>query len=72
MILQITTVNGEAFGIQLKLVDTPGLHAAGGSYRENAKLIEKINKARGKCKPDLIIYCDRMDIVTPHSSPSLT
>ena len=56
-------VEGGAFGLKLRLIDTPGLHPASGSQRTNDKILSKINKARSKHKPDLVIYCERLDMV---------
>lgn len=58
-------VEGSTFGLKLRLIDTPGLHPASGSQRQNEKTLKKINKARNKYKPDLVIYCERLDMVSP-------
>lgn len=58
-------VEGRAFGLRLRLVDTPGLHPAASSQRQNDKILGKINKARSKYKPDLVVYCERLDMVRP-------
>lgn len=63
-VYQVTVVEGGAFGLQLKLIDTPGLHPASGSQRRNEKILKKVNKARTKHKPDLVIYCERLDMVS--------
>ena len=57
-------VEGGAFGLKLRLIDTPGLHPASGSQRKNDKILSKINNARSKHKPDLVIYCERLDMVS--------
>ena len=62
--MQISVVEGGAFGLKLRLIDTPGLHPASGSQRKNEKILAKINRARSKHKPDLVIYCERLDMVS--------
>lgn len=58
-------VSGSAFGMKLRFIDTPGLHTAYESTRYNAGVLKQIDAARKKYKPDMVIYCDRVDMVRP-------
>ena len=62
--MQVTAVEGDIHGLKLRLVDTPGLEAAAGSARYNTWALKQIDKARRKYKPDLVLYCERLDMVT--------
>ena len=56
-------MEGDIHGLKLRLVDTPGLEAAAGSVRHNTWALKQIDKARRKYKPDLVLYCERLDMV---------
>ena len=51
------------YGLKLRLIDTPGLLAASDAQAHNTKVLKKINNARKKYKPDLVMYAERMDMV---------
>ena len=49
-------------GIELVLVDTPGLTASASGAALNASALLKIRSAYRKHKPDLVLFADRMDL----------
>ena len=51
-------------GMRLRFVDTPGLEASADRDGHNRHVLSQIEKARRRYKPDLVLYVDRLDMVS--------
>lgn len=52
---------GRVCGVDLTLIDTPGLLPAGPEHRANAAAVRAVAAAYRGHKPDLVVYVDRFD-----------
>ena len=55
----IKVVKGTVKGIEMVLIDTPGLQASSDKQLENLALLRKIKAAHKKYKPNFLVYVDR-------------
>lgn len=53
------TLRGEADGIGLTIIDTPGLHASSDAALANRGALRAAARAYKRQKPDFVIYVDR-------------
>ena len=60
---QVRVLDGAINGIRVRFIDTPGLQAAASAVGYNARVLGQIRKAHRKCKPDNVLYFDRLDQV---------
>ncbi|KAL6532472.1 hypothetical protein OROGR_014442 [Orobanche gracilis] len=58
---RVKEINGEIYGVKVKVFDTPGLSAYPIDQKSNRKLLSSIKKLMRKSPPDVILYVDRLD-----------
>eukprot|EP00877_Chromochloris_zofingiensis_P013738 jgi/Chrzof1/8618/Cz03g17170.t1_TOC120[v5.2] len=58
---KVEVVTGSVMGIQLTMIDTPGMHASAAGFKANIAVLRAIKAAYKQHKPDLVIYVDRFD-----------
>lgn len=56
---KVEVVTGSVMGIQLTMIDTPGMHASAAGFKANIAVLRAIKAAYKQHKPDLVIYVDR-------------
>lgn len=54
-------VSGEAAGLRVTVIDTPGLSGSAESIRDNYKAIGQAKRLTWRKKPDIVLYFDRLD-----------
>lgn len=55
----VRVLRGSASGVELAVIDTPGLHAASDSALSNRGTLRSIARAYKRHKPDFVLYVDR-------------
>lgn len=63
---RVTVSTGSVAGIELRLVDTPGLAACAADAGTNAAPLRAIRGAFRRYKPDLVVYVDRWALPLVH------
>ncbi|GBF93385.1 hypothetical protein Rsub_06423 [Raphidocelis subcapitata] len=58
---RVQAYSGCVCGVELTLIDTPGLLAAGPEHRQNAATVRAVAAAHRSHRPDLVVYVDRFD-----------
>lgn len=59
-------MSGMMHGIDMQMIDTPGLSASASGTATNAAVLLQIRKAFKRHKPDLVVYVDRLDLPRQH------
>ncbi|GMH32517.1 hypothetical protein BSKO_00351 [Bryopsis sp. KO-2023] len=59
---KITTYTGKIKGVNYTFIDTPGLSLSSGAMRKNMDILRRAKDVINKKKPNVVIYCDRMDV----------
>jgi len=62
---RVRVVRGMVHGVQLELIDTPGLHASSSKQAENRALLKGIRAAYRWHKPNYVFWVDRLDAGRP-------
>ncbi|KAF3782809.1 Translocase of chloroplast 90 [Nymphaea thermarum] len=62
--IKIQEVVGMVNGIKVKVVDTPGLSPSVYSQRRNRKILFSIKRFMRKSRPDIVLYVDRLDVIS--------
>ena len=57
---------GTVKGIELRVIDTPGLRTGAGDAATNQNNLRKVKTLTKKYKPDIVLYFDRHDIPSPN------
>uniref|UniRef100_A0A7S3UFQ3 AIG1-type G domain-containing protein n=1 Tax=Picocystis salinarum TaxID=88271 RepID=A0A7S3UFQ3_9CHLO len=60
----VCVTEGNAAGIHLRFIDTPGLQVGLADSRYNRSVLQETKKITKKYSPDIVLYFDRMDDVT--------
>lgn len=55
-------VVGTVQGIQVRVIDTPGLSSCPSDQRHNEKILNSIKRFINKSPPDIVLYFDRLDM----------
>jgi hypothetical protein len=55
----VTISTGCVFGVNLTLIDTPGLTASAAGTSANAAVLRQVKKAFKQHRPDMVLYVDR-------------
>ncbi|KAL6519829.1 hypothetical protein OROMI_032723 [Orobanche minor] len=58
---RVKEINGEIYGVKVKVFDTPGLSTCPIDQKSNRKLLSSIKKLMRKSPMDVILYVDRLD-----------
>ncbi|CAI5994050.1 unnamed protein product [Closterium sp. NIES-64] len=59
---RVREVTGRVHGVNVKVVDVPGLHPSVADMRRNQKILRSAKRyLRGK-QPDIVLYVDRLDV----------
>jgi len=53
---------GSVYGIQVKIIETPGLRPCAADARHNARIMAQARSFMKKRQPDIVLYFDRLDI----------
>lgn len=59
---QVREVEGEAYGVKMRFIDVPGLQSSRAESRRNRKILQAAKRATKKRMPDIVLYCDRLDV----------
>lgn len=59
---KVEEIVGTVHGIQLRIIDTPGLIPSFAGHRRNEKIMSSVKKFIRKCPPDFVLYVDRLDM----------
>ncbi|KAL5791804.1 hypothetical protein ACOSP7_000398 [Xanthoceras sorbifolium] len=60
----VKEIVGTVDGVQIRVIDTPGLKSSGMEQGTNRKVLSSIKKFTKKCSPDIVLYVDRLDSQT--------
>ncbi|VAH06047.1 unnamed protein product [Triticum turgidum subsp. durum] len=59
---KVQEVVGMVEGIQVKVIDTPGLSSSSSDQQYNQKVLNSVKKIVSKNPPDIVLYFDRLDL----------
>ncbi|XP_042396172.1 translocase of chloroplast 90, chloroplastic-like isoform X1 [Zingiber officinale] len=59
----IQEIVGTVKGINVTVIDTPGLSASCSNMHQNRKLLHSIKRFVRKSQPDVVLYIDRLDVM---------
>lgn len=65
---KVAAIVGTVHGIQLRIIDTPGLIPSFAGHRRNEKIMSSVKKFVRKYPPDLVLYVDRLDMQNSNNS----
>ncbi|KAL8209913.1 hypothetical protein R6Q57_006645 [Mikania cordata] len=68
----IQEITGDVDGIQLRLIDTPGLKRSSSDRSYNLKILKSIKRFTRKYTPNVVLYVDRLDTRDTNDSHILT
>uniref|UniRef100_A0A5B7C0E8 AIG1-type G domain-containing protein n=1 Tax=Davidia involucrata TaxID=16924 RepID=A0A5B7C0E8_DAVIN len=60
----VKEIVGTIDGVQVKVLDTPGLRSSLTEQSFNRKILSSVKKFMKKCPPDIVLYVDRVDMQT--------
>ncbi|XP_074564456.1 translocase of chloroplast 90, chloroplastic-like isoform X2 [Curcuma longa] len=60
---RIQEIIGTVKGINVTVIDTPGLSASCSNMHQNRKLLLSIKRFVRKSQPDVVLYIDRLDVI---------
>ncbi|XP_022742139.1 translocase of chloroplast 159, chloroplastic-like [Durio zibethinus] len=60
----VKEITGTVDGVELRVIDTPGLKSSAMEQSANRKVLASIKKFIKKCPPDIVLYVDRLDTQT--------
>ncbi|KAG9444558.1 hypothetical protein H6P81_015898 [Aristolochia fimbriata] len=60
----VKEITGVVDGVNVRVVDTPGLKSSVMDQGFNTKILSSIKKFTKKCPPDIVLYVDRLDTQT--------
>ena len=58
----IREITGEAYGVKMRFIDVPGLQSSRAEAKRNRKILQAAKKVTKKHMPDIVLYCDRLDV----------
>jgi energy-coupling factor transporter ATP-binding protein EcfA2 len=58
----IREVKGEVFGVKMHFIDVPGLQSSRSESKKNKKILNAAKRITKKRMPDIVLYCDRLDV----------
>ncbi len=58
----IRQVKGEVYGVKMHFIDVPGLQSSRSESKRNRKILNAAKKITKKHMPDIVLYCDRLDV----------
>ncbi|KAF8369532.1 hypothetical protein HHK36_032453 [Tetracentron sinense] len=59
---KVQDVVGTVQGIQVRVIDTPGLLPSWSDQRQNEKILHSVKRFIKKTPPDIVLYLDRLDM----------
>lgn len=57
----VREISGVVDGVNIRIIDTPGLLPSLNDQRANMRILSSIKKYTRRCPPDVILYVDRVD-----------
>ncbi|KQK07458.1 translocase of chloroplast 159, chloroplastic [Brachypodium distachyon] len=57
----VREISGNVDGVQIRIIDTPGLRPNVMDQGTNRKILASVKKYTKKCPPDIVLYVDRLD-----------
>ncbi|GAV73865.1 AIG1 domain-containing protein/DUF3406 domain-containing protein, partial [Cephalotus follicularis] len=60
----VREITGTVDGVNIKVIDTPGLKSSAMEQGANRKVLSSIKAFTKKCPPDIVLYVDRLDTQT--------
>merc|ERR1712176_985640 len=58
----IREVKGEVYGVKMHFIDVPGLQSSRSESKKNKKILNAAKRITKKRMPDIVLYCDRLDV----------
>ncbi|GJT66471.1 translocase of chloroplast 120, chloroplastic-like protein [Tanacetum coccineum] len=68
---KVQDVVGTVQGIKVRVIDTPGLLPFWADQRKNQKILQSVKKFIQKSPPDIVLYLDRLDMLSRDDMPIL-
>ncbi|KAJ6809852.1 translocase of chloroplast 120, chloroplastic [Iris pallida] len=59
---KVQVINGKVQGVQVRVIDTPGLFTCSSDQQYNGKSLTSVKKLISKTPPDIVLYFDRLDM----------
>ncbi|KAK1324344.1 hypothetical protein QJS10_CPA01g00416 [Acorus calamus] len=59
---KVQDIVGTVQGINVRVIDTPGLSSAYSDQRKNEKILHSVKRFINKTPPDIVLYLDRLDM----------
>ncbi|KAK1273283.1 hypothetical protein QJS04_geneDACA009591 [Acorus gramineus] len=59
---KVQDIVGTVQGINVRVIDTPGLSSAYSDQRKNEKILHSVKRFINKIPPDIVLYLDRLDM----------
>ncbi|KAJ6836215.1 translocase of chloroplast 120, chloroplastic [Iris pallida] len=59
---KVQVINGKVQGVQVRVIDTPGLFTCSSDQQRNRKILTSVKKLISKTPPDIVLYFDRLDM----------